>query len=213
MDQNWIDLDQHAVTHYRMRGTVAFGTLHLGNDDGNCQWHQVECYAGELRDKVLRMQEFGISSMPLQGASARVLFQNGHRRRGTIESVVDPRYRPTSLKPGEIVGYMVDGAGADGSGGTLRRLWDGLLGWIHDIYGRTINVGTHADTVLIFVDAQTIKVTADAISITGKNSVTITSDQVTINGQSGDVVVNGVSLVSHTHPDPQGGDTGPPNAS
>jgi phage baseplate assembly protein V len=32
-----------------------------------------------------------------------------------------------------------------------------------------------------------------------------------ITAQGGDVVVNGVSLVNHTHPDPQGGSTGAPN--
>ena len=35
---------------------------------------------------------------------------------------------------------MVDGAKSDGTGGALRTLWQGLLGWVHNITGAAINI-------------------------------------------------------------------------
>jgi len=37
--------------------------------------------------------------------------------------------------------YMVDGAAADGTGGTRRPIVQGLLGWIGNLFGKIINVG------------------------------------------------------------------------
>ena len=65
----------------------------------------------------------------------------------------------------------------------------GLLGWIANLFGATINVGTLADTVTLNVNGQTVN----------------------INGNMGDVIVNGVSLVHHVHSNSGGsGDSGPP---
>jgi hypothetical protein len=62
-------------------------------------------------------------------------------------------------------------------------------------FGKTINVGAHADAVKMTVAGQTI---------------TITGASLTITGSSGNAVVNGISLVHHKHPDPQGVFTGEP---
>jgi len=45
-----------------------------------------------------------------------------------------------------------------------------------------------------------------------KGNITINGD-IKVNGSitaTGDVIGGGISLVNHTHPDPQGGDTGKP---
>jgi phage baseplate assembly protein gpV len=59
-----------------------------------------------------------------------------------------------------------------------------------------------------------VKLTNDGqITVTAPNGLTIDAN-VTVNGwvhSTGDVIANGKSLDSHTHPDPQGGNTGPPN--
>jgi hypothetical protein len=136
--------------------------------------------------------------MPLPGAQALVLFRTGGRSMGTVLATEDPRYRPKGLKPGETHGYMIDEAQKDGTGGKARSLFKGALGWVHTILGKKIHVGDD-DT--------------EEIVIKGKSSVTIeiTGQKITITGTTGDVVVNGVSLVNHVHPDAQGGFTGPPS--
>lgn len=203
MDDDW-QLQQTAERiYFKTRNLVGWATLALGDDSKQVQNHQLEVYEGEVRNGVQRIQEHGLSTMPLPGAKAMVIFHGGKRGLGTAVAVEDARYRPTGLQPGESHGYMVDGAAKDGTGGTMRTLWKGRLGWEHDVFGKTINIG---DTNAVTINVGT---TASAVTINmGGSSATVN-----INAGSGDVKVNGVSLVNHTHPDPQGGNTGAPNKS
>jgi len=76
---------------------------------------------------------------------------------GTIQSIDNPRYRPTGLKQGEMQMYMVDKrSDQDGTGGTMRRVLQGLQGWVCNLLGKqifigdgdndTIQIGAHKDS-------------------------------------------------------------------
>ena len=64
-----------------------------------------------------------------------------------------------------------------------------------------------------FADGSSVTNDNGNITVNATGSVTINAPTVTINGGAGDVVVNGVSLVNHTHGGiiPGGGSTAPPN--
>ena len=183
---------------FRMRNQVSWAKLKLGNDDDKIQHHQLELYQDEIRSGVNRLQEHGLSTMPLPGAYGLVVFNGGQRSLPTVLATEDPRYRPTGLKPGETHGYMIDEAQKDGTGGKMRSLWKGALGWVHTVLGKKVHIGDD-DTEEVIIKGKT-----------GTVTIQITGQSVTITGTTGDVVVNGISLVHHTHPDPQGGNTGQP---
>lgn len=158
----WNVDDQAHRAHYRGRNHIGRALLHLVDDSGVGQVMQLELNKGEVRDKVQFLGHFGFGSVPLTGASAFTSWQGGHRGFGTVSGVVDGRYRPKDYKGGESYAYMVDGekgdgkgAKADGTGGKLRKLWEGVLGWKNNIFGKQINVGTGDDTDTITITAKT----------------------------------------------------------
>ena len=184
----WDCHDPGSQQQFRTRNSISRGTVHLVDDTGVAQVVQAELYPTELR-YAQRLSHFGFGSVALPGASTVNLHQGGHRGNNAVLGVEDGRYRPRSMHGGESVQYMVDGAAADGTGGTTRTIVQGLLGWIANLFGATINIGTMADTVTLNVNGQTVN----------------------INGNMGDVIVNGVSLVHHVHSNSGGsGDSGPP---
>jgi phage baseplate assembly protein V len=185
-------------TFFRMRNLAARGRIGLVDDTKPVQLHQVELYPGEIRGAVQHFQPFGFSAVPLVGARVAPHWQGGHRGLGSIHGVEDPRYRPTGLQGGEIVVYMVDGAAANGTGGTMRRILFAAAGWVLSLFGKTVNIGTATDTETLAAAGQTI-----TISATGS---------ITITGAAGDVMVNGISLVNHVHTGVMSGssNSGPP---
>lgn len=66
--------------------------------------------------------------------------------------------------------------------------------------------------MILFDDGTIVKNDAGAVTINATKSITINAPTVNITGSSGDVVVNGISLVNHTHGGvmPGGGSTGKP---
>jgi phage baseplate assembly protein V len=203
--------DPHAISphlierlYVRLQNITRRGTINVTNDAGAYQEHQITGFPGEVRDHIVRPQEFGISSCPLPGSEVVVLNGNGgYPGTGAIVSTGDPRYRPTGQQPGETTLYMVDGAGGTGNGGTMRALVSGAIGWVSSFLGKTINVG---DTNAVTINCGT---TAGSVTINmGGSSATVN-----IEGASGDVKVSGVSLKSHTHSGvtPGDGNTGEPN--
>ena len=69
---------------------------------------QVEVNGGEVRDNLLRLQEYGFSSRPKPGADAVVVFIGGNRDHGLVVSSGDPRTAPT-LEEGEVAFWSADG--------------------------------------------------------------------------------------------------------
>jgi phage baseplate assembly protein V len=89
------------------------------NDGAKLQEVQVGLLADETRDNIERFQQYGFTSVPLEGAEAVVLFVGGRRDHGLAVAVDDRRYRLKDLEPGEVALYHKDGASvvlrADGS--------------------------------------------------------------------------------------------------
>ena len=89
----------------RIMMAVARAVVRGVTDSGGRQQLQIELMKGELRADVERMQDYGITSVPLPGADAGVVFVAGNREQGIILAVDDRRYRPTGLQPGEVCIY------------------------------------------------------------------------------------------------------------
>lgn len=172
MDGDWTQYDQHQRGAYRTRNTVAGVTLTLGDDSGPVQLHQTVGLTGELRHQVVRLQQPGFSSMPLVGAKGLAIYHGGYRGYGNIVAVEDARYRPTGLKPGEFTLFVIDGAGADGSGGKVRPIIQGRLGGKGQLLGVEIDIG----------DADTTDVT-----IKGSGKVVVNAPRVEIGSAGGSV--------------------------
>lgn len=168
------DLDAIAErVYHRIRNSSVRAILHRSDDTQPTQLHQTEGYAGEIRDGAHRYGEFGFSSMPLPGAKAQVSYQGGWRGFATITGVEDPRYRPTGLKPGEHLLWIVDGAQQDGTGGTTRSILKAALGWVATLFGKTINIGDQNDTDALNLSGG--KITLDAAS--GDIKITVAEGQ------------------------------------
>jgi len=174
-DQFWALAARLERGYYRAHNVTGRVTLHLGDDSGGVQQHQIEGYSGELRDGAQRLQTFGFASLPVPGAKGVATYHSGHRAFGTITADEDPRYRPKGQQPGEFLTYIVDGAQKDGTGGTMRQVLKGALGWLTTLFGKTVNIGD-ANTQTIVVGGG--GVTSLTIKVSG-------STQVTVQGGSG----------------------------
>jgi len=142
----------------RVRGMVARAIVRLVDDARRAQELQLELLAGESQDAVERFQNYGLTSVPHAGAEALVVFAGGLRSHGIVLAVEDRRYRLTGLEEGEVA------------------LFDDL--------GNVIKLGRDAISVTattkLTVDAPTVEVTAD--------SVTVTSDNIQLGGTGGAAV-------------------------
>lgn len=155
---------------YRTHNLTGRVTLTLADDTQPMQSHQIEGYNTELRPSAQRVQLFGISSVPLPGGKGVATYQSGHRGFPTIIADEDPRYRPTNQKPGCVTIYMVDGAKSDGTGGTMRSLVTGALGWVCSLFGKTIAIGDSNTTTVTISGSSSIKLVGN-VEITGNLTV------------------------------------------
>lgn len=93
----------------RLRGMIGRAVIRLVDDARKLQTAQVTVQAGEVR-AAERFQDYGVSSVPLDGAEAIVLFVGGDRGSPVVIRTDDRRHRPTNLAPGEVVIYTDEGA-------------------------------------------------------------------------------------------------------
>lgn len=96
-------------TRNRSLLSVGRGTIKLVYDQFKMQMAQVSLFAGEIRDKVERMQQYGFTSVPLPGAEATVVSISGNRDHTIIIATDDRRYRIKNLKGGEVAIYTDEG--------------------------------------------------------------------------------------------------------
>lgn len=94
----------------RVANAVARAVVHLVDDDKKLQLLQVGALADETIDGAEHHQPYGLSSVPLDGAEAVVVFPNGDRSHPLVVAVSDRRYRPTGSEPGEVTVYNNTGA-------------------------------------------------------------------------------------------------------
>lgn len=180
LERNW----------YRTHNVVGRVTLTLVDDTRPMQSHQIEGYSTELRPSAQRVQLFGISSVPLSGGRGVAVYQSGHRGFPTVVADEDPRYRPTNQKPGCVTIYMVDGAKSDGTGGTMRTLLAGALGWACALFGKTIAIGDSTNTTSVTIyGSNSIKLVGN-VEITG--NLTVDGKTTTVQ----DIIIKGVETDS-----------------
>lgn len=91
----------------RVANMVSRAVVRLVNDSDpkSLQLLQIDALAGETRDDVERVQNYGFSSAPLAGAEAVVVFVGGRRDHGLAIAVDDRRYRIQNLESGEVAVY------------------------------------------------------------------------------------------------------------
>lgn len=211
----------------RIRLIISRGVLKLVDDSLKLQGVQL----GLLGDEPAwaeRFQEYGFTSHPLKGAEAVVGAVGGARSHLVALTIDDRRYRVKNLKPGEVCLY-------DDEGDTIHfkrgRIVDITAGSEVNITAGEKATVTAPEIVAtgstsVTVDTPIATFTQD-VKIQGKCTVQqllTANGGLSASGGSGaavsvdglvsvtdDVEASGVSLVSHTHPENDGGDTGAPN--
>lgn len=102
----------------RLANLFCRGVVRQVDDSKKMQFVQVEVGEDEVRE-VERVQQYGFTAVPQEGAEAAILFVGGRRGHGLVLAVDDRRYRLTGLAAGEVAVYHQDGASvvlkADGS--------------------------------------------------------------------------------------------------
>jgi hypothetical protein len=136
--------------------------------------------ASQLRSKTLFAVLIPPTPHGARPSRLRRLRGEGLRAPATILSVEDPRYRPLNQKGGELLLWMVDGAKNDGTGGTMRALLKGALGWAASLFGMTIAIGDSKTTTVTITGSTLIKLVGP---VELKGSVTIDGD-LTVNGNT-----------------------------
>ena len=170
----------------RIRLIVSRAVVTVVYDGLKMQGLQLTLLAGETADQVERFQEYGFTSVPKAGAEAIAAAIGGARGHLVAIAVDDRRYRMQDMQPGEVALYTDEGD------------------YIKLSRGRIIQVVAGAE----------VDVTAPTIKFTASNSMTFDTPQAHFTGAvapDGDMVAEGTSGHTHTHPDPQGGSTGAPN--
>lgn len=77
----------------------------LVNDANPVQTMQLEMFKGECRDGVERIQEYGLSTVPLPGGQAIAASMDGECGHEVVVSTDDRRYRPSKQNPGDVMLY------------------------------------------------------------------------------------------------------------
>lgn len=93
----------------RIRLALGRSIIRLVNDSEGIQKLQLDLMANETRSRVERFQEYGLTSVPLDGAEAAVVFLGGNRDHGIIIATDDRRYRLKNLEGGEVALYTDEG--------------------------------------------------------------------------------------------------------
>jgi len=88
---------------------VSRAVISIVDDSKKMQTLQIQALAGETLGDVERIQNFGFSSVPKNGAEALVVFVSGNRDHGVVVAVDDRLYRVKDLGEGQSV--MYDAAG------------------------------------------------------------------------------------------------------
>ena len=90
--------------------TIARAVVRRVSDGALLQLLQLTDLPGAPIDGAERFQQYGFSSVPLEGAEAVTLFPNGNRAHPLVVAVDDRRHRPTGLPPGTTCVYAATDA-------------------------------------------------------------------------------------------------------
>lgn len=89
----------------RVRNMVSRAVVQVVDDAKKAQLMQLGILADEVKDDVERLQNYGFTSVPLDGAEAVVVFVGGKREHGIVIVTEDRRHRLRNLESGEVAVY------------------------------------------------------------------------------------------------------------
>ena len=89
----------------RIAMMVARGVVRRVDDARKLQELQIAALSGEIIGGAERFQEYGLSSVPLEGAEVVVVFQGGTRSHPLVISVDDRPRRPRGQPAGDVAIY------------------------------------------------------------------------------------------------------------
>lgn len=93
----------------RIRSIVNRAIASLIDDTTAMQIVQLRLMKDETKSNVERVQNYGFSSVPLEGSETVVLFVNGNKDHGLVIAIDDSRYRVKNGAPGQVTVYDNDG--------------------------------------------------------------------------------------------------------
>lgn len=164
-----------------LQQVVRVCTLNRVNDADSIQTVQVETLSGEVVE-VPRIQDYGITSVPLPGAKGVVVAIGGKTNGYVCIKMDDKRYRQVNLKPGEVALY-------DNQGQLVHLKQGGLMDLI-------ANTKITAKVPLFRIEGK-LDVTGDITDNVDTTGQSMAGMRSTFNG--------------HNHPGDSGGTTGTPN--
>lgn len=94
----------------RIANVVSRGEITRVDDAKRGQLVQVELLDGETREDVERPQNYGFTSVPLEGAEVVVVCVGGSRDHAFVVAADDRRHRVKGLEPGEVAVYHHGGS-------------------------------------------------------------------------------------------------------
>ena len=171
------------------------------NDAEGRQLLQVTGLPGEVLDGIERFQNYGFTSVPLEGAEAILGFVGGARSHGIASAVDDRRHRKKGMQRGEVAVYTDEGDSIHFKRGRIIKVTSGVE---VDVEAPNIKLSGATEVLL---EGGTIK-------LNGTGAVEISAAAITIDGSAvaiGSVTtVDGKLFLAHKHSgvQPGGADTG-----
>ncbi|HKE81619.1 MAG TPA: phage baseplate assembly protein V [Solirubrobacteraceae bacterium] len=149
------------------------GRMALVDDKKKLQQVQVELLADETKDHVERFQQYGFTSVPLEGAEAVVSFLGGGRDHGIVLAIDDRRYRQTEMQAGDVALYTDEKTRVVLTRDQTIKLACALL----QLAG--VKDDEPADEVTIKTKKFTVE--CETLELTASDSITVTSPSVDVN--------------------------------
>ena len=202
-----------------LQDVMARGTVSAADGQKKMRVLQCKFLAGETRDGLEHFEPYGLTSEPLKDGmpEALALFFDGDRSHGVVVCVADRRYR-LKVEPGEVAIY-------DDIGQKVHLTRSGIevftpMNLTASVAGNasvTVSGSTTLTCPTVTIDSQAVHVTGSLTvdgAIVGTGGLTVSGGSgASVTGSitvSDDVTAGGISLMTHTHGCPQGGDTTPP---
>ncbi len=151
----------------RIAMTTTRGRMALVDDKKKLQQVQVELLADETKDNVERFQQYGFTSVPLEGAEALVVFLGGGRDHGIVLAIDDRRYRLTELKNGDVALYTDEGTSI-----VLTR---------DKTIKITCDTWTNESAEEVTIKTKKFTVECETLELSASSSITVTSPSVDVN--------------------------------
>ena len=151
----------------RVAMVVTRGRMSLVDDKKKLQQVQLELLADEAKDSVERFQQYGFTSVPLEGAEALAVFLGGGRDHAVVVAIDDRRHRLTELKAGDVAIYNDTGAKI--------------------VIGRDRTITIDCDkrheesSEEVTIKTKTFKVECETLELTASSSIKVTSPSVDVN--------------------------------